>query len=102
VLDSAYSRTVAAGMGAAMGMATLIIIILLSGAIAGWLAGKLVTGSGFGLAGNIGIGVAGAVIAHLILPRAGMAMAGGPIRAILAATLGAVVLLVVVRMIRRA
>lgn len=82
-----------------MGMAALIIIVLLSGAIAGWLAGKLVTGSGFGLGGNIGIGIAGAVIAHLILPQG---MGYGPLRAILTATIGAVILLVVVRMIRRA
>jgi uncharacterized membrane protein YeaQ/YmgE (transglycosylase-associated protein family) len=85
-----------------MGGGAVIILVLLSGAIAGWLAGKLVTGSGFGLGGNIGIGVAGAVIAHLILPRAGMMMSAGPLRAIVAATLGAVILLVVVRLIRRA
>jgi uncharacterized membrane protein YeaQ/YmgE (transglycosylase-associated protein family) len=85
-----------------MGTVGLILIVLLSGAIAGWLAGKLVTGSGFGLGGNIAIGIAGAIIAHIILPRAGLAMGGGPLRAILAATIGAVILLVVVRLIRRA
>lgn len=82
-----------------MGAAALILIVLLSGAVAGWLAGKLVTGAGFGLGGNIGLGIAGAVIAHLILPHG---MGNGPLRAILTATVGAVILLVVVRMIRRA
>jgi uncharacterized membrane protein YeaQ/YmgE (transglycosylase-associated protein family) len=80
----------------------VILIILLSGAVAGWLAGKLVTGSGFGLTGNIVIGIAGAVIAHLILPRGGIAMGGGLLRAMLTATIGAVILLVIVRLIRRA
>ena len=85
-----------------MGMALLILVILSCGAVAGWLSGKLVTGSGFGLAGNVGIGIAGAVIAHLILPGSGVMMGGGPLRAILTATIGAVILLVFVRLIRRA
>lgn len=78
-----------------------ILIVLLVGASAGWLAGRLVTGSGFGIVGNIGIGIAGAAIGHLVLPRSEVAM-GGPLRAVVAATVGAVILLVIVRMIRRA
>lgn len=79
-----------------------ILIVLLAGAAAGWLAGRLVTGSGFGVIGNIAIGIVGAAIGHLVLPRSGMAMGGGLLQAIFTATVGAVILLVIARMIRRA
>ena len=79
-----------------------ILVMLLIGAVAGWLAGKLVRGGGFGLLGNIVIGILGALIAGFVLPRLGFSVGGGVIAAILHSTIGAVILLVVVRLIKRA
>ena len=78
-----------------------IIAILIVGAVAGWLAGKLVKGEGFGLGGNIVVGVVGAALAGFLLPALGFGTEGGMIRSIFHATLGAVVLLVLIRVIKR-
>ena len=79
-----------------------IIIILLIGAVAGWLAGQIVSGYGYGVVGNIVIGIVGAFIANLILPRVGLGMGGGIVSSIIAATIGAVILLLLIRVIKRA
>jgi uncharacterized membrane protein YeaQ/YmgE (transglycosylase-associated protein family) len=84
-----------------MGIESLLIFLLI-GAIAGWLAGQIVKGYGFGLIGNIVVGIVGAFIAGLLLPRAGLTLGGGIIDSILFATLGAVILLFLLRLIRRA
>src|SRR5665213_2231338 len=55
---------------------TTIIIWLIVGAIAGWLAGQIVKGHGFGLVGNIVVGIVGAVIAGWLLPMAGLGLPG--------------------------
>jgi uncharacterized membrane protein YeaQ/YmgE (transglycosylase-associated protein family) len=82
---------------------TALIIFLLIGAVAGWLAGQLWRGFGFGLVGNIIVGVVGAFIAGLILPRIGFPFIGGPIvGAIIYATIGAVILLFIISLVRRA
>lgn len=78
-----------------------IIIFLLVGAVAGWLAGTLVKGYGFGLIGNIVVGVVGAFIAGFLFPRLGIAIGGGIIAAIINATIGAVILLVLLRIIKQ-
>jgi uncharacterized membrane protein YeaQ/YmgE (transglycosylase-associated protein family) len=78
-----------------------LLIILLIGAIAGWLAGQIVQGTGFGLIGDIIIGVVGAFIASWLFPQLGIHLAAGIIGAIIAATIGAIVLLVIVRLVRR-
>jgi uncharacterized membrane protein YeaQ/YmgE (transglycosylase-associated protein family) len=85
----------------AMPIESLFVLILV-GAIAGWLAGLIVKGFGFGLIGNIVIGILGALIATWLFPRLGVSLGRGIISAILSATLGAVILLVVVGVIRRA
>jgi uncharacterized membrane protein YeaQ/YmgE (transglycosylase-associated protein family) len=79
-----------------------ILIILLVGAIAGWLAGLIVRGTGFGLIGDIIIGIIGAFIAGWLFPRLGVHLMSGIIGSILNATIGAVILLLVIRLIRRA
>jgi uncharacterized membrane protein YeaQ/YmgE (transglycosylase-associated protein family) len=79
-----------------------IVIILLVGAIAGWLAGLIVRGIGFGLIGNIIVGIVGAFIAAWLLPRIGIVIGGGIIASIINATIGAVILLVIIGLIRRA
>ena len=78
-----------------------IIIILIVGAVAGWLAGQIVRGMGFGLIGNIVVGIVGAFIAGWLLPRLGIVIGGGMLGSIINATIGAVVLLVIVGLIRR-
>ena len=79
-----------------------IIVILLVGVIAGWLAGLIVRGMGFGLIGNIVVGIVGAFIAAWLLPRIGIVIGGGIVASIINATIGAVVLLVILGLIRRA
>lgn len=81
-----------------------ILIILLVGAIAGWLAGLIVRGGGFGLIGDIIVGIVGAFIAKWLLPQVGIThIVREPIiDQILFATIGAVILLLVIRLIRRA
>jgi uncharacterized membrane protein YeaQ/YmgE (transglycosylase-associated protein family) len=79
-----------------------ILIVLFIGAVAGWLAGLIVRGAGFGLIGDIVIGIIGAFIAHWLFPRLGIQLGAGLLRAILDATVGAVVLLLIIRLIRRA
>jgi uncharacterized membrane protein YeaQ/YmgE (transglycosylase-associated protein family) len=79
-----------------------IIVFLLVGAIAGWLAGLIVRGFGFGLIGNIVVGIVGAVIAGWLFPRLGIGLPVGLIGQILSAAIGAVILLVIIGLIRRA
>jgi uncharacterized membrane protein YeaQ/YmgE (transglycosylase-associated protein family) len=79
-----------------------IIVWLLVGAIAGWLAGLIVSGGGFGLIGDIVVGIIGAFIAGLLLPRLGIAIGGGIVREIITAMIGAVILLLIFKLVRRA
>lgn len=76
-----------------------ILVILLVGLIAGWLAGKIVRGAGFGLIGDICIGIVGAFIASWLLPRLHISLGVGLIREIIDATIGAVILLLIVRLV---
>ena len=78
-----------------------IIIWLIIGAIAGWAAGQVVKGYGFGLIGNIVVGIVGAVMAGWLLQQLGILIGGGILAAIINAIIGAVILLVLVGMIRR-
>jgi uncharacterized membrane protein YeaQ/YmgE (transglycosylase-associated protein family) len=77
-----------------------ILVILVVGLVAGWLAGKIVRGTGFGLIGDIAIGIVGAFIAAWLLPRLGIALGTGIVRSILNSTIGAVILLLIVRLVR--
>lgn len=83
-----------------MGVET-IIIWLIVGAIAGWLAGMVVKGGGFGLIGDIVVGIIGAVIAGWLLPRIGIVIGVGFIASVIDAFIGAVILLIVLRLIKR-
>lgn len=80
----------------------VIIIWLVVGAIAGWLAGLVVKGVGFGLIGNIVVGIIGAVVAGWLLPRLGVLIGGGILGAIINAFIGALIVLVIIGLIRRA
>jgi len=76
-----------------------LLVILLVGIVAGWLAGKLVRGAGFGIIGDLVVGILGAFIGSWLLPRIGLHLGTGTVSAIVNATLGAIVLLVVLRLL---
>ena len=78
-----------------------LLTILLIGAIAGWLAGLIVKGYGFGLLGNIIIGIIGAFVGTWLLGRLGVSLGGGIAGAIINAMIGAVVVLFVIGLFRR-
>jgi uncharacterized membrane protein YeaQ/YmgE (transglycosylase-associated protein family) len=78
-----------------------LLILLIVGAIAGWLAGVVVKGYGFGLVGNIVIGVIGAFIGGWLFPTLGLWDIPGIVGVIISATLGAIILLLVIGLIRR-
>jgi len=80
---------------------TGLIIFLAIGAVAGWLAGTLMKGGGFGLLGNIVVGIVGAVIGGFVFGLLGIS-AGGLIGSIITATVGAALLLFAVRTIKKA
>jgi uncharacterized membrane protein YeaQ/YmgE (transglycosylase-associated protein family) len=82
-------------------METLIIWIIV-GAIAGWLSGMIVRGGGFGLLGDIVVGIVGAFVGGWLLPKLGVHLGVGLVAIIASATIGAVVLLLLIRLIRRA
>jgi uncharacterized membrane protein YeaQ/YmgE (transglycosylase-associated protein family) len=77
-----------------------ILVILFVGLIAGWLAGKVVRGTGYGLIGDLIVGIAGALVASLLFPRLGIHLGTGLISEIIYSAIGAVVLLLIVRLLR--
>jgi len=78
-----------------------LLIFLIVGIVAGWLAGQVVRGGGFGLIGDLIVGVVGAFIAGWLFPR--FINLGSPIiNEIISAALGAIILLFVLRVVRRA
>jgi len=80
---------------------TSLVIFLVIGAIAGWLAGVVMKGGGFGLVGDIVVGIVGAVVGGWLFGVLGIA-AGGLVGAIITAFVGACVLLFVIRLIKKA
>jgi len=77
-----------------------LIILLIVGAIAGWLAGQIVKGYGFGMIGNIVVGVVGAYIGQALFPALGL-WGADLIGLIISATLGAIILLIIIGLLRR-
>lgn len=78
-----------------------LIIWLVIGAAAGWLAGQIMKGGGFGLIGNIIVGIIGAFAAGWLLPTFGIYIGGGIIGDIINATIGALIVLFVVKLIAK-
>jgi uncharacterized membrane protein YeaQ/YmgE (transglycosylase-associated protein family) len=78
-----------------------LIVWLVIGAVAGFLAGLIVTGYGFGTVGNIVVGILGALLGGALLPRLGLFTGGDIVGQIISATLGAVLLLVLIGLVRR-
>ena len=77
-----------------------ILVVLFVGLVAGWLAGKIVRGTGFGIIGDILVGIAGALIATFLFPRLGIHIGNGLLSEIIYSAIGAVILLLVVRLLR--
>jgi len=77
-----------------------ILVILFVGLVAGWLAGQIVRGTGFGIIGDILIGIVGALIASLLFPRLGLHLGTGLVSEIIYSAIGAIILLLVVRLLR--
>lgn len=84
-----------------MGIESLLVFLII-GAIAGWLAGLIVKGYGFGLLGNIVVGIVGAFLAGWIFPAVGVSLGTGIVAAIVHATIGAVILLLLIRLVKQA
>jgi uncharacterized membrane protein YeaQ/YmgE (transglycosylase-associated protein family) len=79
-----------------------LLIWALVGAVAGWLAGIIVKGGGFGLIGDIFVGIVGAFVGGWLLPKLGVHLGAGFVAITASATLGAIALLLVLRLLRRA
>jgi uncharacterized membrane protein YeaQ/YmgE (transglycosylase-associated protein family) len=77
-----------------------ILVILFVGLVAGWLAGKIVRGTGFGIIGDILIGIAGALVASYLFPKLGIHLGTGLLSKILYSAIGAILLLLIVRLVR--
>jgi len=77
-----------------------LLVILLVGLVAGWLASHLVRGTGFGLIADIFIGIVGALIGNWLLPQLGIHLGTGTLSRIITATIGAILILVVLRLVR--
>ena len=77
-----------------------ILVILFVGLVAGWLAGKIVQGTGFGIIGDILVGIAGALVASLLFPKLGIHIGTGLVSEIVYSAIGAIVLLLIVRLVR--
>jgi uncharacterized membrane protein YeaQ/YmgE (transglycosylase-associated protein family) len=78
-----------------------IVWFLIVGAVAGWLAGLLFKGRGFGILGNIVVGVIGALLGGYLLGALGVYLGGGLLGAIGTALVGALVLLALASVLRR-
>lgn len=78
-----------------------LLIILAIGAVAGWLAGVIMSGSGYGLLGDIVLGIIGAFIGGFLFGLLGIS-AGGLVGQIISATVGAIVLIFILRMFKKA
>jgi uncharacterized membrane protein YeaQ/YmgE (transglycosylase-associated protein family) len=77
-----------------------LIVILVVGLVAGWLAGKIVRGTGFGIIGDILVGIGGALLASFLFPKLGIHLGTGLVSEIIYSAIGAVVLLLIVRLFR--
>jgi uncharacterized membrane protein YeaQ/YmgE (transglycosylase-associated protein family) len=78
-----------------------IVFWLIIGAVAGWLAGVLMKGGGFGLIGDIVVGIIGAVVGGWLAGMVGLHIGSGLVSSLITATVGAVLLIFILRMFKR-
>lgn len=79
-----------------------LVWFILVGLIAGWLAGVLMKGGGFGVIGDIIVGIIGALLGGFLFGSLGISAGGGLLGAIIVATIGAIVLIFILRLVKRA
>jgi uncharacterized membrane protein YeaQ/YmgE (transglycosylase-associated protein family) len=77
-----------------------LLVILFVGLVAGWLAGQIVRGTGLGIIGDLIVGILGAFIGSWLLPHLHIALGSGILAEILNATIGAILLLLVIGLVR--
>lgn len=75
---------------------------IIVGLIAGWLAGTIMKGGGFGLVGDIVVGIVGALLGGWLFGMMGVSTGGGLLGSIIVATIGAIILIFLLRLIKRA
>jgi uncharacterized membrane protein YeaQ/YmgE (transglycosylase-associated protein family) len=78
-----------------------LLVILVVGLVAGWLASVIVRGGGMGLIGDLLVGLVGALIGSWLLPRLHIDLGSGLLASIVDATIGAVILLLILRLVFR-
>ncbi|HEV8613067.1 MAG TPA: GlsB/YeaQ/YmgE family stress response membrane protein [Gemmatimonadales bacterium] len=78
------------------------IWFLLVGIVAGWLAGKVMRGAGYGLIGDLVVGVLGALLGGWLFGKLGIAIGGGLLGAVITAFVGALILVWILRLMKRA
>ena len=76
-----------------------LIVILIVGVVAGWLAGQIMRGYGFGLIGDLAVGIVGALIGDWLLPKLNIHLGTGIVGSIVTAAIGAILLLFVLRLV---
>lgn len=76
-----------------------LLVIVVVGIAAGWLAGRVMRGGGFGLIGDLVVGLVGAFIGDWLLPRLGIHLGTGVVELIISAFIGAVILLLILRLV---
>ncbi len=79
-----------------------LLIYVAIGAVAGWLAGNMLEGGGYGPVGNIIVGIIGSLVGGFLLGLVGILLPGGLIGSIFTATIGAILFLYAIRFVRRA
>lgn len=82
-------------------MLEIVIVWLFVGAVVGWLASQIMTTGGFGMQGDIIIGVVGALIGGLLFPQLGFLLGGGTLGQIVNSVVGAVIAVFVSRMVKK-
>ncbi|EPX85326.1 GlsB/YeaQ/YmgE family stress response membrane protein [Salipiger mucosus] len=87
--------------GAVLGGVIGLLLTIVIGAVVGWLASLIVTGSGSGFWGDVLFGIGGSILAGYVLPLLGISF-GGALGSFIAALVGAIALILIVRMIRKA
>jgi uncharacterized membrane protein YeaQ/YmgE (transglycosylase-associated protein family) len=77
-----------------------LLVVVLVGVIAGWLAGQIFRGTGFGLIGDLVVGLLGALFGSWLLPQLGLHLGTGIVAAIINATIGALIMLLIISLLR--
>lgn len=83
-------------------MSMSFLWFILIGLAAGWLAGQIMKGGGFGLVGDLVVGVIGALLGGWLFGALGIWPGGGLLGALIVATIGAIILIFLIRLIKRA